>query len=543
MNRRLGLVVGVLSMCVIAFASRQNGLLPEGWVPRPRTSPHGEEPDPEESGAEVVDVDVPAAAAPRRSTGTRRGRLLGAPPLAEVHRIDDAVHGQINGQVLDRVTSEPVPNATLTFRQREQRFEVTSDDQGRFGFSAPREGSFTLEVAQAEGYYPHSSALADGEMLFVAADGQSIDAVHIRLEAITPVRVFVHGPDGALLPSVVRVLGETDDLFEAPMGDVVVRAREDAILEATSRARGGPRTLGHGRLSASAILTGALHIHTRPVAPRDTVLRGQVLSLLGSEPLCGARVDVESESSEGSTRVARLIADDEGYFVYAGDAPGPFSIWARAPGSAMESRTRVTRDAQTVLFLSEEASVEGRVLDEAGNPIPSFVVFAEAHVGTLERHLRAEGSTFNAHGDFRLGGLSSGGYTITAAAAGFAPQTRDVLLARGDTARAPDFRLRRGADLDGLVRGAGGAPLAGARVQVESAVEGTGLPLTAEAQTDDQGAFRFEGLSPGRVVLTVAGAGYHPRVIVTQTAGAPIDVTLQALADGEDPRLDETPNR
>jgi hypothetical protein len=536
-NRRLGMVISVLIMGAIAFSLRQDGLLPEGWTPRPRVNSE-EDDDSQETEDEAVDSIEPVVVElpQRRSATPRRGRLLGPPAPAEVRSASDSVHGQISGRVEDQVTGAPIPNARLTFRREEQLFDARSDDDGHFRFSAPNEGAFTLALAEAEGYFSYVSAFGDGDMVFVTSAEQSIDAVHIRLEAVAALRVLVHGLDGALVSSQIRVLGAADgELYDAPVGEAFVRAREDSMLEATSLS---PRTLGYARLNASSILTGVLHIHARPVATHDTVLRGQVLSLLGSEPISGAQVEVESETREGNTLIAQLITGEDGHFSYEGDASGPFSVWAQAAGFATESRSRATRDAPVVLLLSEEASVVGRVVDEEGNPIPSFFVFAEAHVGELARHLRAQSGRFDARGEFRLGGLSSGGYTISVAANGYAPLTREVLLSRGDSARLRDFRLRRGAVLNGLVRGANGAALSGVRVLVESAIAGSGLPLSTEVQSNPEGAFRVDGLSPGQVFLTLAGAGHHARIVTAQTGGDRVDITLNEVTAGEAAELE-----
>lgn len=528
----MGLAAGVVTMAALAFALRQDGLLPSDWTPRPRSVEEGAD-DEEEILAEEVEVEPPIVEAPRRQSATPARRVHGPPALAEVQPAGDSAHGEIHGEVRDHVTSALIADATLTFRHEDEDFEIRSDGEGRFRFTAPREGVFVLDRAEAQGYFPLTSAL-DERMTFHTSTAHTLGAVVLRLHAVAPLRVFVHGANAALVSGSVRSVGErasfaTYGRYEVPNGDALVPAPEGSTLEATTRE---PPALGHALVSASSTLTGVLHVHTRPLVPNDQPLRGQVLSLQGSEPLSGAHIDVVSE--EG-IRVARIVTGDSGRFAYHGPAPGPFSLTARADGYAAESRAQATRAGETVLLLSEEAGVEGRVVDADGAPVPSFAVFVEAHTSTLERRLSARSDTFDVGGAFRIGGLSSGGYTVSVAADGFAPITREVRLSRGDVARPEDFRLRRGGVLEGVVRGDNGLPLANVHIRAESAIEGTGLPLSAEVRSDDEGLFRVEGLSQGEVKLTFAVARHETRIVRAETGSAPADITLNEVADNDEP--------
>ncbi|MFK8000107.1 MAG: carboxypeptidase regulatory-like domain-containing protein [Polyangiales bacterium] len=534
MNRRLGLVVGALIMAAIAFATRQDGLLPDDWTPRPRAVT-GEEDAPEQTVDEVdedADEEPLIAQAPQRHSATPPHRVHGPPRLAEVQSTNESAHGRISGEVRDHLTAAPIANATLTFRHENEDFETHSDGEGRFGFSTPREGVFVLAHAEAPGYFPLTPTL-DARMTFRTSAAHSLAAVQLRLHALTPLRVFVHGVDGALVSARVRSVGESTRhashaVHDVPDGNALVPAAEGTTLEATTLE---PPAVGHARVNEASIRSAQLHVHTRPLAPNELALRGQVLSLLGSEPISRVQVDVESESAAGTTLVARLVTGADGHFSCSATAPGPFVLTARAAGFATESRTQVTPAGEVVLLLSEEASIEGRVVDEGGAPVPSFAVFVEAHAGTSERHLRARSDTFDVNGEFRIGGLSSGDYTVSVAASGFAPLTREVRLSRGASARPEDFRLRRGQSLEGIVRGEDDRPLANVLVRVENAIEGTGLPLSAEVQTDDEGFFRVEGLSAGEVRLSLALAGHRPQTMTVRTSDAPVDVTLSEMVD------------
>ena len=90
---------------------------------------------------------------------------------------------------------------------------------------------------------------------------------------------------------------------------------------------------------------------------------------------------------------------------------------------------------------------------------------------------------------------------------------------------------------------ASGAPLAGARISVEGALESAAstFPVLSEATSGPDGRFALASLPP-RASLFVAAAGHHARILGVDAppgaSAAAIEVRLRPVAAGEEPRVD-----
>jgi protocatechuate 3,4-dioxygenase beta subunit len=145
------------------------------------------------------------------------------------------------------------------------------------------------------------------------------------------------------------------------------------------------------------------------------------------------------------------------------------------------------------------------------------VVAADTGAAVRRAQVRAQGvgparlATSDANGNFELRDLPAGRWTLTASKAGFVTQrlgqthpyesVAPIEIADGQRFDRANFALPRGAAITGHVFDEYGDPIAGARVQVwryqmvrgRRQLAGTG----GVDQTDDTGAFRVYGLSPG----------------------------------------------
>lgn len=86
-----------------------------------------------------------------------------------------------------------------------------------------------------------------------------------------------------------------------------------------------------------------------------------------------------------------------------------------------------------------------------------------------------------------------------------------------------------GGSLSGVVTGASGAAIAGARVVAVSATQG----LQTRAGTDAKGAYRFPVLSVGQYDLKVEAPGYKPsvhKIVIHVDDKVRLDVVLEADA-------------
>ncbi len=193
--------------------------------------------------------------------------------------------------------------------------------------------------------------------------------------------------------------------------------------------------------------------------------------------LAGARVAIrraEAEPVEGSP----------GEFLASSLAAGERDVTVRAQGLLPETRKGVVLLAGDVVRLrfdlAKGASIAGRVADAAtGAPIPFAQVSAQASA-----------TRSAADGTFLLEGLRA---PCDVVARHDAFMTARALLV--DPASLPAeglvMTMSRGGALEGTVRGADGAPIAGAEVSVDGEGE------NKSAIADEAGRYRLDGIKPG----------------------------------------------
>jgi len=174
------------------------------------------------------------------------------------------------------------------------------------------------------------------------------------------------------------------------------------------------------------------------------------------------------------------------------------------------------------LRLSAAARVEGRVIDERGQPVPGARVTARAPGGQSSQGAYDLYAVTDSGGAFSLP-IAPGAVTLTASLPGHAdvqsfvtvragtPSASVVLTVRGAAARA----------LTGTVLDSGSRPVGGARIvafvripgpSAAAAVSATEIPgALATTRTDAGGHFRFERLPDGPLWLEIRHDSYPPR--------------------------------
>ncbi len=188
------------------------------------------------------------------------------------------------------------------------------------------------------------------------------------------------------------------------------------------------------------------------------------------------------------------------------------------------------------LTLEDGATVRGRVTfaDRPGLGVPNAQVtltsggaFAKAALAALPGGDAARTARCDASGYYEvLHAPPRGIAQLVASAPGLAQvRARDIEL-RADRPVRVDLALPAGAQLFGVARTRTGAPVAGARVEVTSGRDGAPAHV---ATTDDQGAFRVEGLhlAPQRVRLTARGYATVEREGVNPSAPLALTLTPQ----------------
>lgn len=160
---------------------------------------------------------------------------------------------------------------------------------------------------------------------------------------------------------------------------------------------------------------------------------------------------------------------------------------------------------------STVGNIIGSVVNESGQPFAG----AQVSVRRLNFAGGARNTTTDSEGTFRVNGLTSGLYVVTAGAPGYVLAGSDPGLPAthyriGDNVR---LELIRGGVITGSVTNAAGEPLIALTVQAWMVRDAKGraakIPFTfyMQQQTDDRGIYRLFGLMPGTYVVSTGGNG------------------------------------
>jgi protocatechuate 3,4-dioxygenase beta subunit len=421
--------------------------------------------------------------------------------------------------------------------------------QGTFRVAGLPPGRYQLRVRAAG----HAAA-----RLSVELSAGETRPLTVRLERAETLRGRIVDRDGEPVPAA-RVL-----VF--PLDDPAAPPREGA---SDADGRFAVAGLGRGphRLIAEAVGFGSTEEASLPVPPPagEAVVHmeavgksvtGQVLA--AGAPAAGARVVIGGENlSPGREALAR----PDGRFRFQGIGPGVYALRASRAGEVSRASAEVVVDRSNVptdpvrLDLGPGWIVAGRVVDDAGVPLPGSEVRIEAASGDdpLPEIARADSA-----GAFRAGPLPPGEFRLTPRRPGYiARRPRQLAVGPSAADRQLQLELVRGAEVAGRVVDARGAPIVDALVRcltpgraAELPVIVDRLPPAAEAAampsgsghalgrgrsvlSDRGGRFRVADVLPGRFVLDVSRAGSvpHRSAPLRLEPGQRLDVGTVALAD------------
>jgi hypothetical protein len=216
-----------------------------------------------------------------------------------------------------------------------------------------------------------------------------------------------------------------------------------------------------------------------------------------------------------------FAADAQGRFSLTGVTPGVVRVLAWHPRSAPSASRPVDladgERAQLTIRLERPCAIEGRVLDDLGNPVDGARVIVRGPRAELGRRILHAGEG----GRFRVERLPPGPALIWASSPGLVPAHRTIDL-RPDREAELELRLGRGGlVLEGLCAGPEGDPLPGVRVTLLG-----GAPQARTAITDEVGHFRFESLPPAAYQLRAEHPDHPPATIEGVDGTLPIEIRL-----------------
>lgn len=151
--------------------------------------------------------------------------------------------------------------------------------------------------------------------------------------------------------------------------------------------------------------------------------------------------------------------------------------------------------------------ITGRVLNEAGEPIPHALIFVAGQGAAVQRTAVADEA-----GNFVVSGLDTLLYFVGASAPSYStvvrePNASPSLYRIGDSVT---LNLVKGGVITGTVTSATGEPLVQAVVRATLIRDANGKPTTTlrfspERPTDDRGVYRIYGLPAGTYIVSAGG--------------------------------------
>ncbi|PYT02355.1 MAG: hypothetical protein DMF65_06805, partial [Acidobacteria bacterium] len=186
---------------------------------------------------------------------------------------------------------------------------------------------------------------------------------------------------------------------------------------------------------------------------------------------------------------------------------------ARQQGGASGDAPR-DGDATRKAARGSTGTIKGRVVGDAGEPLAGITVYATPRAsGPGSRAQRT--AIADDEGNFTIGGLEPGLYTLGTFLPGYVPETDpqtgrpDVTVRPGETAT---IHLVRGGVITGAVTDAQGEPLVAVSVRayrvhdLDGRASSGPYAFTNEDRTDDRGVYRIYGLQPGVYVVFAGGS-------------------------------------
>jgi len=265
----------------------------------------------------------------------------------------------------------------------------------------------------------------------------------------------------------------------------------------------------------------------------------------------GVEIEALSQSGTLSSR-GTTTSRGNGEFLIEGLAEGLYAVRVTPTHYDAPALQRVEAGTTDVVIeLFEQATVTGKVVDPAGQPVSNFEVRARVanEVNKAFGAITAKDSVRGSRsGTFTLKGIPEGSYVIEASADGYAASFSDTITAtQGLVTSDVVVRLTRGGSLSGVILdGYSRAPVVGARISTQDndwiegdfwemfgAMEPSATTKT-KVRTDENGRFEIDLMTPGLYQVQVDAHGYSPLTVkdIQIVEGQNIELPVQVIIRG-----------
>lgn len=337
------------------------------------------------------------------------------------------------------------------------------------------------------------------------------------------------GPDGAY-----EVVGLPADICQ-----VMARSAEADVLEqhpaTTHLPEGGERRVDLAVAMGGRVWGTVLDERGRPVQDARVILgtTDSIVSQMASLAAAG-RPPLHARTDERGDYVVQGVPFEQEWVVW-------FDHDRQAPVLSPSFVLHETRPQLRIdVTLLAGTRITGRVVEPSGRPVADAKVLCVpgygAFLSPMRRAPTVREERSETDGSFALAALPAGEYQLFAFKDGHRIALKGLPVYPDGRNPIADVELVLRPVMDGdraifgVVTDTAGVPIAGAHVAlaavgVESMSVG-GKDLT----TGDDGAFRFQGVGEGLVMLTAGKAGYRPRALENVPLDRRVVVTLEREA-------------
>jgi hypothetical protein len=397
-----------------------------------------------------------------------------------------------------------------------------TDHEGRFTLKGLEEGNYQI-YANAPGFASSTNVATKtgaGDVIIRLAPGLKISGI-VRDEAQKPI--------GGVPVSATKIDSDDDDdewwwwgssaeVYTAPDGTFELSGLADGAYDLTVSAMWQwGREVNVEDTKLQGVNAGRDDVQI--TVKTGSVIEGRIVDR-DEKPIRIAWITAQFESGDGqggdwrSQRWAQARPD--GTFRVVGLRPGSYTLWAYGDFkyTSIKGVGSGAKDAKIVV--EPGFAIWGRIVDAAGLSLAGHVNLQVRKSG--EEQWNWTNTVQPGDGNFIVLGLDEGRYDLQIQGEGFAPMLVPNVTS-GD--RGLVVTMQKGLEITGTVLDGGGNALAGARIFAQQLNPPRGVqPSTANAGTDDKGAFKLTGLATGDYQVVVQAEKWAPAILPRVAAGS-----------------------